>query len=67
MQVSDVNFKLQVNERGTRFREQIRINEKENTVSFKVPKQNNIDRSEVLNDFNLVNLNNFILQLGLYI
>ena len=67
MQVSDVNFKLQVNERGTRFREQIRINEKENTVSFKVPKQNNIDRSEVLNDFNLVNLNNFSLQLGLYI
>jgi hypothetical protein len=30
-------------------------NEKENTVSFIVPKQNNIDRSQVLNDFNLVN------------
>jgi hypothetical protein len=32
----------------------MKINEKENIVRFVVPKHNNFDRSEVLNEFNLV-------------
>jgi hypothetical protein len=50
----DVKFKLNINEKGTRFSENIKINEKENTVRFTVPKHNDVDRSDVLNDFNLV-------------
>ena len=49
----DVKFKVRINERGTRFSEKIKINEKENTVRFKVPKHNDVDQSEVLNNFNL--------------
>jgi hypothetical protein len=46
---------MRIKERGSRFIEKIRISEKENTVSFMVPKHNDVDRSEVQNDFNLVN------------
>ncbi|XP_028407359.1 uncharacterized protein LOC114529981 [Dendronephthya gigantea] len=49
----DAQFKLRINERGTSFTEKISVSENENTVSFTVPKHNNVNRSEVLNDFNL--------------
>ncbi|CAB4035726.1 Hypothetical predicted protein, partial [Paramuricea clavata] len=49
----DAKFKVRINENGTRFSEKVKINEKENTVRFVVPKHNNFDRSEVLNEFNL--------------
>ena len=51
----NAQFKVRINEKGTRFSEKIKVNEKENTVRFMVPKHNDIDHSEVLNDFNLVN------------
>ena len=50
---NDVKFNVRINERGTRFSEKIKINEKENTVRFTVPKHNDVDQSEVLHDFNL--------------
>ena len=50
----DVKFKVRINEKGTRFIQNIKINEKENTVRFTVPKHNDVDQSEVLNNFNLV-------------
>ena len=50
----DGQFNVRLNENGTRFTEKISINEKENTISFVVPEHNDIDRSEVLHDFNLV-------------
>ena len=53
-QGNDVKFKVRINERGTRFSEKIKINEKENTVRFTVPKHNDVDQSEILHDFNLV-------------
>ncbi|CAB4037045.1 Hypothetical predicted protein, partial [Paramuricea clavata] len=49
----DAKFKVRINENGTRFSEKVKINEKENTVRFVVPKHNDFDRSEVLNEFNL--------------
>ncbi|XP_028408160.1 uncharacterized protein LOC114530744 isoform X2 [Dendronephthya gigantea] len=49
----DANFEMRINERGTRFTEKIQVGENENTVFFDVPKHNNVNRSEVLNDFNL--------------
>ena len=55
LQEGEVQFKVRINERGTRFTEKMKINEKENNVRFMVPKHNNVDRSEVLNEFNLVN------------
>ena len=45
---------MRINEKGTRFDEKIRIDEKRNTVSFIVPKHNDVENSEVLNEFNLV-------------
>ena len=50
----DANFKVRINEKGTRFIEKIKINEQENTVRFTVPKHNSVDKSEVLLEFNLV-------------
>ena len=55
MQADEIQFDIRIREKGSRFDEKIRINEKENTVSFEVPKHNEANRSEVLNDFNLVN------------
>lgn len=52
---ADVQFQLRINEKGTRFNEEIKISEKENTVSFSVPRHNDVNGSEVLNDFSLVN------------
>lgn len=49
----DANFKVRIREKGTRFIEKIKINEQENTVRFAVPKHNDIDKSEVLLEFNL--------------
>jgi predicted DNA-binding antitoxin AbrB/MazE fold protein len=54
LQGNDVKFKVRINEKGTRFSEKIKINEKENTVRFTVPKHNDIDESEILHEFNLV-------------
>lgn len=45
---------IRINERGARFVEKIIINEKENTVTFMVPRHNDVEHSEVRNDFNLV-------------
>ncbi|XP_028408158.1 uncharacterized protein LOC114530743 isoform X2 [Dendronephthya gigantea] len=53
VQTNDAKFEMPINERGTRFTEKISVSENENTVSFEVPKHNNVNRSEVLNDFNL--------------
>ena len=50
---NETQFKVRINERGSRFNEEIRIDEKRNIVSFMVPKHNDVDRSEVRNDFNL--------------
>ncbi|XP_028408176.1 uncharacterized protein LOC114530759 [Dendronephthya gigantea] len=50
---NEAQFKMRINERGTRFTEKIRVNEIENTILFTVPKHNNVNRSEVLNDFKL--------------
>ena len=47
LQEDDVHFKTHTNEK--------RVNKKENIVSFNVPKHNDVDRSEILNEFNLVN------------
>ena len=55
MQGNNAVFKVRINEKGTRFNEKIKINERENTVSFAVPEHNDVERSEVLNEFNLVN------------
>ena len=55
LQEGEAQFKVRINEKGTRFTEKMKINEKENNVRFMVPKHNNVDRSEVLNEFNLVN------------
>ena len=49
----DVKFNLRINEKGTRFVEKIKINEKENTATFSVPRHNDVDHSEVLHLFNL--------------
>jgi hypothetical protein len=54
LQATEAQFKIRINERGNRFNEEIKIDERSNTVSFMVPKHNNVDRSEVLNDFTLV-------------
>ncbi|XP_028408156.1 uncharacterized protein LOC114530742 [Dendronephthya gigantea] len=52
-ETNDGKFEMRINERGTHFTEKISVSENENTVSFEVPKHNNVNRSEVLNDFNL--------------
>ena len=49
----DANFKVRINEKGSRFIEKIKINVAENTVRFTVPKHNNVDKSDVLLAFNL--------------
>jgi hypothetical protein len=53
-QAIEVEFKMRIKERGSRFNETIKISEKKNIVSFMVPKHKDIHRSEVQNDFNLV-------------
>ena len=58
IQEDDVKFNIRINENGTRFVEKIKINEKENTATFSVPKRNDIDRAEVLHLFNLVSKSN---------
>lgn len=59
-QTSDNEFKLRIREKGIRFNERIRVSQKDNAVTFSVPKHNDVAKAEVLNDFNLVSLLHFL-------
>ena len=49
---NEIRYKLRISEKGSRFTENVIINVKENTVRFTVPKHNDVESSDVLNDFN---------------
>ena len=49
----DANFKVRINEKRSRFIEKLKINMEEDTVRFTVPKHNNVNKSDVLLEFNL--------------
>ena len=43
-----------IKEKGTQFHESMKINTKDNSVFFSVPAHNDVDKSDVLLDYNLV-------------